>query len=200
MVETDREEQVIEALQSDRLSPQSRRALVKELRRLGTDASVEVLRETLRCDELNVVVDAVNALARIRSNSAVEALIECLTLQPDSRLTLAAVSLRRLRSRRAVPALIACLQSRGKELRLGQRRLLILALGEMPHVSEVPVLADALTDRSYRTRNAAAWALAQVRAPESSVALEEAANQLSWVRALPIRRGLRARKRRADQG
>jgi len=113
---------------------------------------------------------------------------------------MAAVSLRRLRSRRAVPALIRCLETRDEELDDGQKRLLVLALGYMPRVSEVPVLSASLRDRSYRIRNVAAWALAQIRAPESSTALEAAIKELSWFRALPVRRGLRVRARRADHG
>lgn len=165
-----------------------------------SEASIEVLRDSLRSSDINLTVDAVYALARIGTDEAVDALIECLDMEPGPRFTLAAVSLRKLRSRRAVPAVIRCLETRGEEIREGQKRILILALGEVPHVSSIPVLSGALSDRSYRMRNAAAWALAQIRAPESSAALEAAAKELSWFRALPIRRGLRVRRRRADQG
>jgi HEAT repeat protein len=168
--------------------------------RIDSESSIETLSESLRSSDINLTVDAVKALARIGTDEAVDALIECLEMPQGPRLTMAADSLRKLRSRRAVPALIRCLEARDGELRDGQKRILILALGEMPHASEVPVLAAALKDRSYRMRNAAAWALAQIRAPESTAALEAAGEELSWLRALPIRRGLRVRTRRADQG
>jgi HEAT repeat protein len=110
------------------------------------------------------------------------------------------VALSKRHSRRAMPALRKCLESRGHELHRGQKRVLIVALGGVPHVSTVPVLAKALSDRSYRMRSAAAWALAQIRAPESSAALEAAADELSWLHAFPARRGLRVRTRRDDDG
>jgi HEAT repeat protein len=195
-----RETQVIADLQSDDLSPDEQSALVKELRRIGTQASIDVLCAVLRSSDINLTVDAVYALARIGTDEAVDALTDCLELDPGPRLTLAASSLRKLRARRAVPAILRCLKTRSDQLRPGQKRILILALGETPHVSAVPVLSEALRARNYRMRNAAAWSLAQIRAPESTAALEAAAQELSWVRAFPARRGLRVRSRRADQG
>jgi HEAT repeat protein len=97
------------------------------------------------------------------------------------------MALSALRSRTAIPALLNCLQKRD-DLRVGQRRAVVLALGRVPHVSEVPALSAALRDTSYQIRKAAAWALAQIRAPESSAALETAAAELSWLRAIPARR------------
>jgi len=179
--------------------------LVRQIKALGLERSndelsVATLRDDLRSSNANVAVSAVLGLTRIGTDQAVEALIDCLEMKPGPALTMAASSLRKLRSRRAVPSLIRCLETRDDELRDGQKRLLILALGEMPHVSEVPVLSAALRHRSYRMRSAAARALAQIRAPESSTALEAASNELSWFRALPVRRGLRVRRRRADHG
>jgi HEAT repeat protein len=161
---------------------------------------VDELREIMLGGDINPAGDAARSLAHIGTDDAVAALIECLEVGRGPAFTLACVGLRKLRSREAVPAIICCLETRSEELRAGQKRILILALGRMPQVSEVPVLAAALTDRRYRTRNAAAWALAQIRAPESRAALETVATEMSWFRALPIRRGLRVRARRADEG
>jgi HEAT repeat protein len=194
-----REAEIIAELKTESLSVERERALVKQLRRLGTEASLEVLRDSLHSADINVTLDAVHALARIGNDAAVDALAECLSMDATTRLTMAAVSLRQLRSRRAVPAVIHCLETRGEELRPGQRRILVLGLGGMPHISQVPVLSAALRDPRYRMRSAAAQALARIRAPESSAALEAAANEVSWLRARPIRRGLRE-WRRADQG
>lgn len=179
---------------------QRSRALVRRLRRVGTNRSVPVLLECAGSSDINLSLGAVLALARIGSDEAVDALIECLGMEAGPRLTTAARSLSRQRSRRAMPALRDCLESRGEVLRRGQRRILILALGGVPHVSAVPVLSEALSDRSHRMRNAAAWALAQIRAPESAAALEAAIAELSWLRAIPARRGLRALRRRDDHG
>jgi HEAT repeat protein len=195
-----REVEVLARLRQDDLSLGERTSLVKELRQVGSEASVEVLRENLRARDFNLGVDAVHALARIGSDAAIDALIECLAMEPTPRLTMAAVALRRLRPAQAVPAIIRCLQARGGELRAGQKRILILALGEQPHISAIPALTASLRDPHYRTRNAAAWAVAQIRAPESAAALEAAARDLSWLRALPIRRGIHLRRRRADVG
>lgn len=195
-----REAEIVARLEATDVSVGEQSALVRELRVIGTAASVGVLRVALHSGDVNLTIDAVAALARIGSDEAVDVLTECLDTGPGPRLTMAAVSLRRLRARRAVPAIVRCLEQRRDDLRPGQKRLLILALGEMPHVSELPVLSAALLDRSYRPRSAAAWALAQIRSPESADALETTAKQLPWLRALPLRRALRIRRGRADQG
>jgi HEAT repeat protein len=194
------EDAIIAELRSDRTLPPRRRVLVKKLRRTGTEASVPALRELLPSKDINLAVDAVLALAWIGSDDAVDALTDCLEMEPEPKFTLAASSLMKLRSRRAVPALIRCLGSRSGELDAGQRRLVVLALGVAPHVRAVPVLSLALRDANYRVRNAAAWSLAQIRAPESDAALAAAASELSWFQARPIRRAARVRKRRADSG
>lgn len=182
-----------------------RERLVRQIKTLGLDPSedelcVATLRDDLCSSNANVAVGAVLGLERIGTDEATDALIDYLKMKPGPNLTMVVVSLKRLHAGRAVPSLVRCLERQDEELRHGQKRLLILALGEMPHVSAVPVLSASLRHRSYRVRNAAAWALAQIRAPESAAALAAASNELSWFRALPARRGLRTRTRRADHG
>jgi hypothetical protein len=194
------EERAIAVLRAGGLSVAEQHKQVRKLKRIGTAASVEVLRGPVRSERINLAGDAVWALRRIGTDDAVDALIECLDLKPGTRLTLAAAALRKLRNRAAVPAIVRCLATRAHVLNAGTRRILMLALGDMPHVSEVPVLADGLRDPRYRNRNAAAWALAQIRAPESAAALEAVAREYSWIRGIPIRRGLRERLERSDAG
>jgi HEAT repeat protein len=194
------EAEVTSELRAGRLSIDEERKLVKELRTGGTESSVQALRECLRSSDTNVTVDAARGLGEIGTDEAVDALIMCLSMEPTARLAIAAVWLRRLRSRRVLPAVLHCLETRNEELRYGQKRILILALGEMPHVGAIPVLSAALRDPRYRMRYAATSSLTRIRAPESLAALEAAARELSWLRAFPIRRGIRVRKRRADQG
>jgi HEAT repeat protein len=195
-----RESEIVALLRDEDTGIGLQRELVKELRRVGSDASVGVLRESLASRDIELSGQTVRTLARIGTDEAIDALCDALELPSGPRLILAASTFRKQRAARARPAIIRCLQTRGEALRPDERRILVLALGEMPHVSAVPVLAMALRERRYRMRTAAAWALAQIRAPESEAALEEVTNELSWLRARPIRRGLRARKQRADQG
>jgi hypothetical protein len=61
------------------------------------------------------------------------------------------------------------------------------------------VLAALLGERRRSTRRMAAVALAQIRAPESREALEEAVSSLSWLRALQARRALRSRQYVTDE-
>lgn len=194
------EAELIAELEDSEVTLGRSRVLVRRLRRIGTDRCVAVLLDCARSPDTNLSVGAVLALSRVGGDDAVDALIECMCMETGPRLTMTAASLRQTRSRRAIPALVECLETRGDELRPGQKRIVILALGGVPHVSEVPVLAAALRDGRYRIRNAAAWALAQIRAPESTAALETATRELSWLRAIPARRGLRQRRRRADDG
>jgi HEAT repeat protein len=198
--ERDREPKAIAKLRMAGLPVTERRALLRELQEIGTEASIPVLRENLRSHYDNVVMDAVRALGQLGTDDATDAIVECLEMEPGQRISLAALALRKLGSRRAVPAIIRCLETRSGEIRHSDKRTLIIALGKAPHVSEVPVLSAALKDRHYRMRHAAAWALAQIRAPESTGALEAAAADLSWLRGRSARRALRVRQYRSDQG
>jgi HEAT repeat protein len=194
------EDEAIAELERPEVSIVRRRALLTRLRYVGTAQSVPVLRQCLGSRAIEVATRAVRALEQVGTDDAVDGLIECLEMDTGPRFTFAVVALRRLGSRRAMPALLNCLETRDPELDAGNKHLVILAMGTTPHVSQVPVLSAALTARSYRTRNAAAWALAQIRAPESTAALEAAQRELSWIRARPVRRGLDVRRRRNDDG
>jgi HEAT repeat protein len=84
------------------------------------------------------------------------------------------------------------LEERRGELRQGDKQLLVYALFQTPHRSEVPVLAPLLRERSRETRRMAAVALAEIKATEAREALEEAARSLSWLRGMQARRALRS--------
>jgi HEAT repeat protein len=83
------------------------------------------------------------------------------------------------------------LEERHDEFRQGDKQVLVWALYQTPHRSEVPVLATLLGERSKSTRRMAAVALAQIKATESREALEEAVKTLSWLRGRQARRALR---------
>lgn len=188
-----REEEIVAALQTNNLSIKQRRALVSELRRVGSERSIDVLCDCLRSSDDQLSVRAVFALAHIDTEDAIDALIGSLSMDVTPRLIFAVDSLGKMGARSAIPALIQCLESRGDELRWGEKRVIILALTRMPHRSMVPVLSAALRERHRAVRKAAAWALTEIRAPESRAALEEAAESLSWPRNLQAKRALRAK-------
>jgi hypothetical protein len=82
------------------------------------------------------------------------------------------------------------LDDRRDELSDADKCLIMYALIQTPHRSEVPVLAATLRERRRGTRRAAAMALTRIRAPESRAALEEAVRSMSWLRGRPARRAL----------
>jgi hypothetical protein len=82
------------------------------------------------------------------------------------------------------------LEERAYELSASDKKVVIHALAQMPHRSEVPALARLLRE-PMSTRRVAASALVRIRAPESRAALEDAARSLSWWGGLPVRRELR---------
>lgn len=137
---------------------------------------------------------AVFALAHIGTDEAADALIECLAMKKTGpRFAFALKSLTEGHSARARPAFVRTLEQRGDELHRGDKQLLVYALFQNPHRSEVPVLAPMLRERSRKTRRMAAVALAQIKATEAREALEEAASSLSWLHGLQARRALRSR-------
>jgi HEAT repeat protein len=188
----DDEQEVIAGLEVDGLSKKRRRALLLKLQQVGTERSVEVLRANLRSADVKAQVRAVFALAHVGTEQAVDALIDSLAVTSGPGFTLAVKSLAGNHALRARPAFVRTLEERSDELRQGDKRVLVWALFQAPHRSEVPVLARLLRERSRETRRMAAVALAQIRAPESREALEEAARSLSWLRGLQARRALRS--------
>jgi HEAT repeat protein len=186
-----REQEVIAEFEADGLSNRRRRALLSKLRQVGTERSIDVLRANLRSADTKSQVRAVFALAHIGTEEAVDALIDSLAVTTGHCFTFAVKSLAEDHAARARPAFIRTLEERRDELDQGDKQVLVWALYQTPHRSEVPVLATLLGERSRSTRRMAAVALAQIKAPESRGALEEAVKSLSWLRGLQARRALR---------
>jgi HEAT repeat protein len=139
-------------------------------------------------------------LAKIATDDAANAITDGLETSDPAAVFWAARFLAKLQAKTAVPALIRCLENRHAELDDEGVRSVIRALGLMPQRAAVPVLSAALRGRNRRTRKAAAWALVQIRAPESRAALESAAAELSWLSGRAIRRALAVKVERADEG
>ncbi|HEV3033930.1 MAG TPA: hypothetical protein VGX72_03990 [Solirubrobacteraceae bacterium] len=188
---TDYEPEVLAKLEADGLSKKRRRALLSKLRQVGTERSIDVLRANLRSQDVKSQVRAVFALAHIGTEEAADALIDSLAVTTGPGFTFAVKSLAEGRAARARPAFVRTLEERHDELRQGDKQVLVWALYQTPHRSEVPVLATLLGERSKSTRRMAAVALAQIKATESREALEEAVKTLSWLRGRQARRALR---------
>jgi HEAT repeat protein len=186
------EQQVIAELEANDLSDSRRRSLLSELRQVGTERSIDVLRANLRSADVKGHVRAVFALAHIGTEQAADALIDSLAVTTGPGFTFAVKSLAQDHAARARPAFVRTLEERHDELHQGDKQVLVWALYQTPHRSEVPVLAALLGERSRNTRRMAAVALAQIRAPESREALEGAVKSLSWLRGLQARRALRS--------
>jgi HEAT repeat protein len=186
------EQDVIARLEENGLSKRRRRALLLRLQQVGTERSLEVLRASLRSTDVKVQVRAVFALAHIGTERAVDALSDSLAVITGPGFTFAVKSLAEGHAARARPAFVRTLEERHDDLRRGDKQVLVWALFQTPHRSEVPVLAALLGERNRETRRMAAVALAQIRAPESREALEWAATSLSWLRGLQARRALRS--------
>lgn len=188
----DDEQGIIAQLEGSGLSDKRRRALLAKLGQVGTERSIGVLGANLQSSDVKSQVGAVFALAHIGTEEAADALIDSLPVTAGPCFTFTVKALAEEHAERAMPALIRTLDERRGELRQGDMQLVVYALYQIPHRSEVPVLALLLRERSRSTRRMAAVALAQIRAPESREALEEAARSLSWLRGLQARRALRS--------
>lgn len=186
------EQEAIAELKAGDLSVRRRRALLSELRQMGTDRSIDILRANLGSTDIKSQVRAVFALAHIGTETAADVLIDSLAVTTGPGFTFAVKSLAESHAARARTAFVRTLEERRDELRQGDKQVLVWALYQMPHRSEVPVLATLLGERSRSTRRMAATALAQIRACESRDALEGAVKSLSWLRGLQARRALRS--------
>jgi HEAT repeat protein len=187
------EQEVVAALEANSLPKRQRLALLVKLRKIGTERSIAVLQTNLRSADGRTQAHAVFALAHIGTDEAADALIECLAMKKTGpRFAFAVKSLTEDHAARARPAFVRTLEERQDELRQGDKQLLVYALFQSPHRSEVPVLAPLLRERNRETRRMAAVALAQIKATEAREALEEAARSLPWLRALQARRALRS--------
>jgi HEAT repeat protein len=190
---TDHEQEIIAELEGDHLSRKRRLALLSELQQVGTERSIGVLRTNLRSADERTQVNAVFALGHIGTDEAADALIECLAMKKTGpRFGFALKSLTEGQAARARPAFIRALEERRDELCQGDKQLLVYALFQNPHRSEVQALTPLLREQSGKTRRMAAVALAQIRATEAREALEEAARSLSWLRGRQARRALRS--------
>jgi HEAT repeat protein len=187
------EQEVIAELEANSLSKKRRLVLLSKLRKIGTERSIGVLRTNLRSADERTQVHAVFVLAQIATDEAADALIECLAMDKTGpRFAFALKSLTEDHAARARPAFVRTLEERRDELGQGDKQLLVYALFQDPHRSEVPVLSRLLRERSRETRRMAAVALAQIKATEAREALEEAARSLSWLRGRQARRALRS--------
>jgi HEAT repeat protein len=189
---TDYEPEVIAELEAGGLSNRRRRTLLSKLRQIGTERSIGVLSANLRSVDTKSQVRAVFALAHIGTEEAVDALIDSLTVTTGPCFTFAVKSLGDNHAARAMPALTRTLEERRGEFDEGDKRLIIKALYQSPHRSQVPALTALLRERSRDTRRMAAEVLAQIKATEAREALEEAATSLSWLRGRQARRALRS--------
>jgi HEAT repeat protein len=185
-----KEDEALVELHRNDLSVRRRRALLLHLADVGSERSVDVLRENLYEADLKIKVGVLSALEKIASDEAVDALSEFVRKQTGPPFALAVSSLRLANPHRAMPKLLEILQERRGELSEGNKQVIIHALAHAPHRSQVPVLSATLKEGSWMTRRVAAMALSRIRAPESRVALQEAAQSLFWVGRMPIRREL----------
>ncbi|MBA3809994.1 MAG: HEAT repeat domain-containing protein [Solirubrobacterales bacterium] len=186
-----REDEALAQLQRNDLDVRRRRAVISVLGQVGSERSINALRDNLYQNDLKTKVEAVLALARIASDEAVDALSEFLRKHTGPPFALAVNSLRIANAHRVMPTLIEILQERRSELSDGDKRVIIHALAHVPHRSQVPALSAALNERSLLTKRVAAMALSGIRAPESRTALQDAAQSLSWLGGLYARRELR---------
>jgi HEAT repeat protein len=190
-----REDELLAELGAGGVDRGRRRALLSELRRVGSERSIDELRRSLEEDDVKTKIAAISALEGVGSDEAVDVLGECVRTQTGPPFTFAARALWTVDARRAMPVFMRALEERGDDLSESDKRVVIHGLARAPHRSQVPLLLRALQGKSPLTRRVAAMALSRIRAPESEAALQDAARSLSWFRGLPVRRELNRRHR-----
>jgi HEAT repeat protein len=189
------EPEVLELLEHGGVSLRDARPLIARLDEVGTNASVELLRD--RAFAAPDPVDrrkAAQMLQRIGTSKAQDALVELLQSGHSAEVFVAARALGVLGARQALPALIARLEAgepAGDLTAVNAQRELIRVLGRFAHPHAVPVLAAQLEDPRRSTRRLAAWALSRIGEP-AKIALQAAVRDNSWWRSRYARRALRS--------
>jgi HEAT repeat protein len=183
------EEQVLSLLRDGPDSVGQERELVKRLIRVGTDASVDVLRARAESPDPGIRAGVAGVLRIINSTASIDALIGILDVSCADAVGRAGRALGYLRVRRAVPDLVRCLESRSSEL--GADKVgVVFALNRMPDPSATSCLTTAVRDPAAPVRKFAAFGLAAIGTRESRSALATAAADLGRWRGRYARRAL----------
>lgn len=170
-----------------------------DLQRVSPPVGMEALRASLRSEDRRECAGAQQVLISLGTEQAIAALTDSLQTGDNVAVANTARLLGRTRARSAIPALIRCLDTRNHELDSTAKQWIARSLGLMPHRDEIPALVELLRVPRRRTRITAAWALAQIRSPESQAALESVANELSWFRGRAVRRALETVREHSDE-
>lgn len=187
------ESEIVWLLRSSTAGSKDRRNLLRQLGDVPTSATAGVLGEYLDSADARDGVAAVLALRRIGTASAIATLSTKLPTALPLVGAYIARALINLDARSELPAILAYLRD-GTGDDAGNKQFVIDAMRKMPHVSEVPVLTTALSDRSPAVRKSAAITLGLIRAPESTASLRAAADELGFWNGRHARRALRARQ------
>jgi HEAT repeat protein len=160
------------------------RALTHRLCKIATGASVPRLRELFASDDRPSRLRAVLILSRWQTEAATECLVAALQSPHTDVVGAAARHLATRKTRDAVPALVNALETHAQTPNRGDLSMVVRALVLLPHRSAVPALAAVLKSpqSNRRERKWAARGLAAIRAPESRAALENAVDELGWLR------------------
>lgn len=193
-----RADDIVDALKAARPGSWRWLRLMTELQQVSPAIGMDALRASLNSTDRKSCAGAQQVLMGLGHEEAIAVLVASLQTADGVAVGNASRLLSGIQARSAIPALIECLDSRGEELDNTDQRWVARALGRMPHRDAIPVLARLLRASSRRTRRTAAWAIAQIRAPESQVALESAVDELSYFRGGPVRRALEAVRGNSD--
>jgi HEAT repeat protein len=138
------------------------------------------------------VIKLIEHLQAIGDERAVFVLLRLLEARDLVVSRRAAQALTELRATAAIPVVIRILEDRGRNLPVNAQLTYIRALREMPHVSAIGVLSEALYRKGVQDK--AARGLTELRTQEATAALEAAAAKLGWWRGRRFRRAVRLKK------
>ena len=182
------ETEVLNRLASGEESPQRQEKLLLELRKVGTEASIPVLRSNVDAADARVRVGALRALAAVEGAGALDCLIEALKRDDATTTKWAASLIQRLGLEpEAVPQLIDVATERWDEHSL-PRAVVVKALAPLRDARAIPIFRRGVTANDRRLRRQSALGLALLGTPEAQEILDGAVRELSWFRAATVRR------------
>ena len=182
------ETEVLDRLGSGEESLQRQEKLLLELRSVGTDASIPLLRSNVDAADVRVRVGALRALAAVEGAGALDCLIDALR-RDDATTTKWAASLiqRGGLEPESVPHLVEVANERWDEHSF-PRAAVVKALAQVPDERSIPIFRRGVTAGDRGLRKYSALGLARLGSPEASEILDGALSELSWTRARVVQK------------
>jgi len=191
---------LIAVLQTPRLGNVERSRALRDLKGVATEVCVQTLRDCISAPDADLLVrhQAMSILSKVGGDDAIDGICEAMERGEQDLTGPAARALADAGTDHASVAIINYAREHSRELPQPDRTMLIHVLSRLGDSRVAPIMALHLRDRSRKTRWLAAAYLLRRRTVGAQALVQAAAEDLSWFRAIPLRRELRRARWREE--